>query len=78
MVPVEVEDAALAQQVVVTLGVWEGCKNGELGQVEVDFAEEVDETLDVVFGLVVETKEDGAFHADAIIMIAFHALLDVV
>ena len=78
MVPVEIEDAALAQQVVVALGVRERRKNGKLGQVKVDFAQEINQLLDVVFGLVIEAEEDGTLHTNPIVMVAFYALLDVV
>ena len=78
VIPVEVEDAALAQQVVMALGVRKRSKNGELGQVKVNLTQKVDEALDVVLGLVVEPEKDGAFHPNAIVMIALHTLLDVV
>ena len=55
MIPVVVEDTALAHQVVVGLGVRERSQNGELGQVQIDLQEEVNQAEDVVFGLVVKT-----------------------
>ena len=55
MIPVVVEDTALAHQVVVGLGVRERSQNGELGQVQIDLQEEVNQAEDVIFCLVVET-----------------------
>ena len=78
MIPIEVEDAPLTEVVVVALGVGEGRHDGELGQVEVDLEEEVDEALDVVFRLVVEAQQDGALDADAVVVVTFDALADVV
>ena len=78
VIPIEVEDAPLAEVVVVALGVGEGRHDGELGQVEVDLEEEVDEALDVVFRLVVEAQQDGALDADAVVVVTLDALADVV
>ena len=78
MIPVEVEDSALSQQVVVTFGVREWCEDSELREVEVNLTKEVDESFDVVFGLVVEAEQNRAFHSDAVVVVAFHTFFDVI
>ena len=78
VVPVEIEDAALSQQVVVGLGMREGREHGELSQVEVYLAQEVDEPLAVVLGLIVQSEQDGALHSDAVVVVALHTFLDIV
>ena len=78
VVPVKVEDTALAQQVVVNLRVGERCQHGKLRQVKVYLAQEVDEPLAVVLGLVVESQEDSTFNTNAVVMVALHAFLNIV
>ena len=78
MVPIEIEDTVLAVKVVVALCVGERCHYGELGKVEVNLAKEVYQTLDIVLGLVVETKQNCTLNANAIVVVALYTLLDVV
>ena len=78
MVPVKVEDTSLSQQVVVGLRMRKRRQDGELRQVEIDLAEEINQALTVVLGLVVEAKKDGTLYPDAVIVIALHTLLDIV
>ena len=78
MIPIEVKNTALTQQIVVTFSVRERCENCEFRQIQIYLAKEVNEAFDIVFCLIIKAKEDGAFHSDAIIVVTFHTFLDII
>ena len=78
MVPVKIKDTALTQQVIVSLGMRERSHYRELGQIQVNLTQEVNQTLYVILGLVIQSQQDGTLNAYAIVMITLNTLLDVV
>ena len=60
------------------LGVRERREDRELGQVEVDLHQEVDQPPDVVLGVVVHPEQDRAFDGDPVVVVATDPVADVV
>ncbi|VTR63796.1 hypothetical protein DESC_10064 [Desulfosarcina cetonica] len=77
-IPVIGENAILTLEVVIGLGVGKRRQYGKLGQVQVDFQQEIHQPPDPVLGVVVQPQQDRPLHADAVIVIALDALLDIV
>ena len=50
----------------------------ELGQIQVNLTQEVNQTLYVILGLVVKSQQDCTLNANSVIMITLYTLLDVV
>ena len=78
VVPVGGEDALLAVQVLVGPGVGKGGQDREFGQIQFDLHKKVDQALDIPFRVLVQAEQDGALHADAVVVITFDAVADIV
>src|SRR5664280_932165 len=78
MIPVMIKDASLFEKVAVCLGMRKRSEYGEFRKVEVDLEQKIDQPLDIVFRLVIETEQDGSFHSDPIFMVLLDPVADVI
>ena len=78
MIPVEIEDTSLTQVIVISFRMRERRHDGKFGQIKVDFEQKIDKPFDIVLRLAIDTEQDRSLYSDAMIMVTFHTLLDII
>jgi hypothetical protein len=78
MVPVVVEDPSLTQQVIVSFCMRERTQNGKFGKIQVNIQQKIYDTLNIIFCLVIKAQKDSPFHTNAVTVVAFNTLPDII
>ena len=78
LIPVFGDDAVLPVQFLISFGMRKGRQHGEFGKIEFDLQEKIDEAFNIFFGMAVKSEEYGAFHHDAVIVVALDPFFDLV
>ncbi len=77
-VPVVGQDPLFPLEILEGPGMGKGGEHGELGQIQLDLQEKIDEPLDAVLRVLVQSQQDRPLHGDAVVVIAFDPVADVI
>ena len=78
IIPVIGNNSVLLFQIIVGFGMGERSQHGELGNIQLNFKQKVDELLDTVFGVMIQAQQNSALNTDAIIVVSFNPVTNII